>query len=29
VKGQRQLLFALNDISHLRETNLLTSDATS
>jgi broad specificity phosphatase PhoE len=29
VKGQRQMLFALNDISHLREANLLTSDAIS
>jgi broad specificity phosphatase PhoE len=29
VKGQRQMLFALNDISHLREANLLTSDALS
>ena len=29
VKGQRQMLFALNDISHLREANLLTSDAVS
>jgi len=29
VKGQRQMLFALNDISHLREANLLTSDAMS